>query len=83
MALERVALGQCLAASRQELVGQQALRRRDRRVDAVEVATRPRDARAEASSGRADHELHPRGTDDGGRRLLIQRVRIKRRVAVP
>lgn len=82
VALERVALGQGLAASRRELVGQQTLRHRDRRVDAVEVAMRPRGARAEAPGGRADHEFHPRGAGDG-RRLLVQRVRIQGRVAVP
>jgi len=82
MALERVALGQSLTAPQRKFVSQQAFRYRSRRIDAVEVAMRPCGARTEASGGRADHELYPRGTSDG-RRLLIQGVRIERRIAVP
>lgn len=43
---------------------------------------RPRGARAEAPGGRADYEFYSRGAGDG-RRLLIQRIRIEGRVAVP
>lgn len=64
MALERVALGEGLTASQRELVGQQTLRHRCRRIDAVEIARRPRGARAKAPGRRADHELYPRGTGD-------------------
>lgn len=80
MGLERVALGQGLATPR--LVGQQTFRHRGRRVDAVEVAMRPGSASVKTPGGRTDHELDSRGTGDG-RCLLIQGVRIERRVAVP
>ena len=82
MTLEGIAFGERFATTERELVGQQAFRQHGRRIYAVEIAMGPDGTLPETSGRRTDDKFHFSRASHR-RSLLIQGVRVQRRVAVP